>query len=91
MTASVAIVIPGNSAPPHDLKPIFRQWQDQAWPLKATKIHTLDLDDALDTLEKERFTIKELQGDHLPLGVDADNLEVLTSLLQLWLMTVFSE
>lgn len=78
VTASVAFVIPGNSAPPHDLKAIFRQWQDQAWPLKASEIHTLYLEDALDTLEKERFTIKDLQSDHLPLGVDADNLEVLT-------------
>jgi hypothetical protein len=87
-------VIPGNSAPPHDLKAIFRQWQDQAWPLKATEIHTLDLDDAVDTLEKEYFTIKELQQKHLPLGVDADNLEVpfpFPPILFRELMTVFSD
>ena len=36
----------------------------------------MDLDDAIDMLERERFSIKELQGDLLPLGVDADKLEV---------------
>ena len=78
MTASLVFVIPGNSAPPLDLKAIFRQWQNQAWPLKASEVHFIDLDEALKTLEKERFSIKELQGDHLPLGVDADKLEVLS-------------
>jgi hypothetical protein len=27
-------------------------------------------------LERERYTIKELQGDTLPLGVDIERLEV---------------
>jgi hypothetical protein len=55
---------------------MFRQWRDPAWPFKAQNINALDLDDAIDMLERERFSIKELQGDPLPLGVDADKLEV---------------
>ena len=82
VTASLALVIPGNSAPPLDLKAMFRQWRDQAWPFNASEVLSMDLDHALETLEKERFTIKELQSEPLPLGVDADRLEV-TSLYAL--------
>jgi hypothetical protein len=57
---------------------MFRQWRDPVWPFKAQSINALDLDDAIDMLERERFSIKELQSDPLPLGVDADKLEVQT-------------
>ena len=73
---SVAFVIYGNSAPPHNLKAIFRQWHDEDWPFKSSKINSIDIDDAVDMLERERFRIKELQGECLPLGVDPDKLEV---------------
>lgn len=75
-TSCSAFVIPGNSAPPHNLKAIFRQWQDKSWPLPSSKINSIDLDEALQTLDRERFRIKELQDDCLPLGVDPDKLEV---------------
>ena len=69
-------MIPGDSAAPLDLKALFRQWNNEAWPLKAAKVYRIELDEAIECLEKESFSIKELQGDHLPLGVDADKLEV---------------
>ena len=75
-TASVAFVIPGESAPPHDLKAMFRQWHDKVWPFKSSKINTIDLHEAFDMLDRERYSIKELQRDCLPLGVDPDKLEV---------------
>lgn len=75
-TPSVVYVIPGHSAPPRNLKAIFRQWNDKAWPFKSSKITTIDLEDAFDMLDRETYSIKELQGDSLPLGVDADKLEV---------------
>lgn len=55
---------------------MFRQWQTKDWPIKATGINLLDVDSAFDVLERERFSIKELQGDSLPLGVDPEQLEV---------------
>jgi hypothetical protein len=69
-------VIPGHSAPPYDLKAIFRKWDDKAWPFKSSKITTIDLEDAFNMLERETYCIKELQGDCLPLGVNANQLEV---------------
>jgi len=75
-TASMASVVCSDSAPPHNLKAMFRQWHQAAWPFKSQIISTIDLDRAFDMLERDRFSIKELQGDTLPLGVDADKLEV---------------
>jgi hypothetical protein len=78
-TTTIAYVICSDSAPPHNLKAMFRQWHDPAWPFKSKSINAIDLDEALDMLDRERFSIKELQGDTLPLGVDADKLEVVPS------------
>jgi hypothetical protein len=83
-------VIPGKSAPPPDLKAIFRQWDDEAWPLTSSKINAINLDEAFDMLDRQRFRIKELQDDCLPLGVDSDKLEVQSLLLSV-LMTVLFE
>lgn len=72
-------MIHGNSAPPLDLKAVFRQPHNKAWPFKpgkSPKGSAVDLDTAFDMLDRERYTIKELQGDTLPLGVDIEKLEV---------------
>jgi len=68
----------GKSHPPHDLRAMFRQWQTNNWPIQATGLNLLDVDAAFDILERERFSIKELQGDTLPLGVDPEKLEALS-------------
>jgi len=81
ITASIASVVCSDSAPPHNLKAMFRQWHEAAWPFTSETINVIDLDGAFDMLERDRFSIKELQGDTLPLGVDADKLEVLHSLI----------
>jgi hypothetical protein len=76
-SAPLTFIIPGESAPPHDFKATFRQWHDKAWPFKlSSNINSIRLEDAFEMLEKERFSIKELQADCLPLGVDVDRLEV---------------
>jgi hypothetical protein len=72
----VAFVINGNSAAPHDLRAMFRQWQEKAWPVKSETVNIIDLDAAFDMLDRERYSIRELQGDSLPLGVEADKIEV---------------
>jgi len=83
-------VVPGDSAPPHNLKAMYRQWNDKLWPFKSSKISAIDLEVAFDMLHRATYSIKELQGDCLPLGVNADKLEVSISLLQC-LYLVFSK
>jgi len=36
----------------------------------------MDIDDAFEMLDREKFSIKELQGESLPLGVDSEKIEV---------------
>lgn len=55
---------------------MFRQWQEKAWPVKSETVNIIDLDTAFDMLDRERYSIRELQGDSLPLGVEADKIEV---------------
>ena len=72
-------MVHGNSSPPLDLKAVFRQPHDKVWPFKRSKssnVGALDLDTAFDMLDRERYSIKELQGDTLPLGVDVEKIEV---------------
>ena len=72
-------MVHGNSSPPLDLKAVFRQAHDKAWPFKRSKasnIGALDLDTAFDMLDRERYSIKELQGETLPFGVDIEKIEV---------------
>jgi hypothetical protein len=73
----IGYVVSSDSAPPYDLKAIFRQWNDKDWPFKGSVINAVDLDEAFDMLDRDKYSIKELQGDILPLGVDAEKLEVL--------------
>jgi len=58
---------------------MFRQWNDKGWQFNSKTITSIDLDDAFDMLDREKYSIKELQGDCLPLGVDKDKLEVSNS------------
>jgi hypothetical protein len=87
---SVAFVVSNDSAPPYDLKAIFRQWRDESWPFPGTEISCIDLDGAFDHLDRDKYSIKELQGDFLPIGVDAEKLEV-TPISILSDVVVFSE
>jgi hypothetical protein len=73
---STTLVVHGESAPPCNLRAVFRQWNDKLWPFKVSKINQISLEEAFDMLDRERYSIKELQNDPLPLGVDADKLEV---------------
>jgi hypothetical protein len=61
---------------------MFRQWNDKAWPFSGSEINAIELDEAYDMLDRERYSIKELQGDFLPRGVDDEKLEVSISLLR---------
>jgi hypothetical protein len=86
-------VVHGNSSPPLDLKAVFRQPHDKAWPFKRSKpssVNAIDIDTAFDMLDRERYSIKELQGDTLPLGVDTEKIEVQSS-PRVLLIIVFSK
>ncbi|ODQ55419.1 hypothetical protein SAICODRAFT_17172 [Saitoella complicata NRRL Y-17804] len=83
----VATVLYPPSSVPRELRINIRGWKDETSPLvfsgqaaslqrkTSLRMRILPLDSAVATLKKETFPIKELKGDDLPLGVDADRVE----------------
>ncbi|BFZ62061.1 hypothetical protein YB2330_003140 [Saitoella coloradoensis] len=83
----VTTVLYPPSSVPRELRINIRGWEDETSPLvfpgqayslqrkTSLRMRILPLDSAVATLKRETFPIKELKGDDLPLGVDADRVE----------------